>query len=713
MHKNTYTTFRVLKEDAEKLKIIAALSRESMLATFKRLVQQEYERLHQEGIILAELDPCAIIVSDQNYDGLSALMISWLPLALQKSLPYISTATNLSPTSIAGMLRSAVEKQSDIYSLGALLYLLLTGISPEDPVAATQHLVRSQRNLTPGINGSVDAIIKRTLATKNEEQFQSAAEIADALLELCISARAKQANTLADYYGQTSVLKHSPLPEPGKTLRAGDDGDATIIAPLPQLRRKITHALTSSLKMRVAHMNEASGALEDTEHPKEPQSIIIEELSMGTDPTTETEAMLEPSATKMETVIEPSAEKTKKVIEPATTRAGKAPEPSSEAEMAAPPVTEPGEGVEPPSSAVETVSEPPITETEVIVEPSDVEPVMITEPLLAEAATEVESASLERETEVQTEDEISEDKAAIEFDSSEPQAEEPGADAPPAQAEEYSEPVAVEEQFLQDAQVIEYSLEQEVPLQNGYTAEAADVEIQEEAEPAPAAEPAALEIEPVQEEQSSMQPLPDPSADAEPDSSTISDVPPSLVQRVLGRVSGVLPAIGRVIPKEAEALETPLLKRLQRFVLGEQQHITAAAALIEMPLRIQPNQIYAIRIHMMGRDEPDPGSIHGGLSAVTKGETVHIEVRSALYRNFAYIVQQADVTIPGKGYAAEVTMPMQAFSQGPSGRHERLHIFFMDGARHPLYERPFVIEIFISHLVQSGREGHNVLSIPL
>jgi len=49
MHKNTYTTFRVLKEDAEKLKIIAALSRESMLQSFKRLVQQEYDRLQKEG----------------------------------------------------------------------------------------------------------------------------------------------------------------------------------------------------------------------------------------------------------------------------------------------------------------------------------------------------------------------------------------------------------------------------------------------------------------------------------------------------------------------------------------------------------------------------------------------------------------------------------------------------------------------------------------
>ncbi len=49
MHKNIYTTFRVLREDAERLKIIAALSRESMLQTFKRLVQQEYDRLQQEG----------------------------------------------------------------------------------------------------------------------------------------------------------------------------------------------------------------------------------------------------------------------------------------------------------------------------------------------------------------------------------------------------------------------------------------------------------------------------------------------------------------------------------------------------------------------------------------------------------------------------------------------------------------------------------------
>jgi|GraSoiStandDraft_30_1057271.scaffolds.fasta_scaffold165302_2 hypothetical protein len=49
MEKNRYANFRVRKEDLEILKIIASLSRESMLQTFKRLVQQEYERLQQKG----------------------------------------------------------------------------------------------------------------------------------------------------------------------------------------------------------------------------------------------------------------------------------------------------------------------------------------------------------------------------------------------------------------------------------------------------------------------------------------------------------------------------------------------------------------------------------------------------------------------------------------------------------------------------------------
>jgi hypothetical protein len=171
-------------------------------------------------------------------------------------------------------------------------------------------------------------------------------------------------------------------------------------------------------------------------------------------------------------------------------------------------------------------------------------------------------------------------------------------------------------------------------------------------------------------------------------------------------------------PLQPSEAETSFLKQIQRFVLGQQHHTTTAAAIIETPLRVQPNQDYAIRLHLIGRDEDtSPSGVRNdaqptGLSALLHGDQVLIEVRSALQQNFSYIVQHASVRIPAQGYEAEVTIPMRPLSISPSGRRDRLHIFFLDEQRRPLYEKPFVVEIFISPLVQPGREGHNVLTIP-
>ena len=94
-------------------------------------------------------------------------------------------------------------------------------------------------------------------------------------------------------------------------------------------------------------------------------------------------------------------------------------------------------------------------------------------------------------------------------------------------------------------------------------------------------------------------------------------------------------------------------------------------------------------------------------------DLVHVEVRSALHQNFTYIVQQAEVTIPAPGYVAEIVIPMQPFGPKSDGRREQLYIFFTDEMRRPLYAKPFVVELFVSHLVQLGREGHHVLPIPV
>src|SRR5260221_6444885 len=203
-------------------------------------------------------------------------------------------------------------------------------------------------------------------------------------------------------------------------------------------------------------------------------------------------------------------------------------------------------------------------------------------------------------------------------------------------------------------------------------------------------------------------------------------------QRFKEQLNGVLPALLRRVPAQAKQklapntttgqtsgnAETSFLKRLQHFFMGE-QHSTKAAALIETPLRVQPEQNYSIRIYVMGREEPTlppeakRDTSAASLSALIPGEVIHIEVRSTLYQNLAYVVQRAVLQLPRQGYAAEVTIPMQSPNSSRVGRRERLHIFFHDEMGNPLYEKPFIVELSVSPYVQSGREGHHVLTIPL
>jgi len=173
-------------------------------------------------------------------------------------------------------------------------------------------------------------------------------------------------------------------------------------------------------------------------------------------------------------------------------------------------------------------------------------------------------------------------------------------------------------------------------------------------------------------------------------------------------------------PITASQNETSItwFKRLQRFVLGQQQHVMFAVATIESPVSVQPDQIFMLRFHIMGRDEPisplnvNETNLSSGLSRLMNGDTFCIEVRAELNQNFTFVVQQAMATIPAAGYVAEVTIPIQPFSKLPDGMRERLLISFLDSQRQPLYKKPFAVEVFVSQYVKRGHEGYHVLTIP-
>ena len=163
---------------------------------------------------------------------------------------------------------------------------------------------------------------------------------------------------------------------------------------------------------------------------------------------------------------------------------------------------------------------------------------------------------------------------------------------------------------------------------------------------------------------------------------------------------------------------TNWLQRLQHYFLGQQQRSMFAAAIIESPLSVQPDQIFRLRIHIMGRNEPITSleahetDTTPGLSRLMNGDMFTIEVRTVLNQNFTFVVQQAIASLPAAGYIAEILLPIKPYSNLPDGMRERLLISFLDQQRRPLYEKPFIVEIFVSHYVRHGREGYHVLTIP-
>jgi len=562
------------------------------------------DNLHKHQIVVGDLDPYTITLNTNSYESQPALMVSWLLPELRSLLPRTSTVTNTSYFSAPEALLGNAEPRSDIYSLGAILYLLLTGTPPDEPEwrngsgetsgmpFQSRQRLRSVRELNPRISSGIDECIMRALSMEPTERFRNGEEMAEALRR----GRAFETSTATN-----------------------SDANRGTSAPQDQL-------IASTLETRETEEIDEIGNVD---------TVRIVPLSQKTlqrwQSSREQGHNLIPYRPKMNTPLPPFEDSAQHVAD---------------------------------QSPMGTINRP-----------------LHSVPDAPFAEADVPTVRVERGS--------------------------ASAELPHAATE-----------------AVEAEQSQEVPLTRGAWATSSS-----------------------SEDAWSLPSTPMPGVVGWSGSKSLP-----LPQRMKLWVTGKLPALKAIMSGEISTkqqagvktedaanvsfparqssesslsgpfppseVETSFLKQIQRFVLGQQRHTTTAAAIIETPLRVQPNQEYAIRLHLIGRDEiTSPPEARNdvqptGLSALIHGEQVFVEVRSALHQNFAYIVQQASVRIPADGYEAEVTIPMQPLSIGPNGRRDRLHIFLLDEQHHPLYEKPFVVEIFISHLVQPGREGHNVLTIP-
>ncbi|HEX3683344.1 MAG TPA: serine/threonine-protein kinase, partial [Bryobacteraceae bacterium] len=145
-------------------------------------------RAHHAGIIHGDVKPANIMITDEGEVKLSDFGIARFATQVSGSGRIMGTPAYLAPEQIMGEPHST---RSDLFSLGIVLYQMLTGVPPFDgssvaavcaQILTTDPVEPSRRN--PALPAGLDHIVMRCLAKKPEERYPSGDALAASLYPL-------------------------------------------------------------------------------------------------------------------------------------------------------------------------------------------------------------------------------------------------------------------------------------------------------------------------------------------------------------------------------------------------------------------------------------------------------------------------------------------------------------------------------------------------